>query len=520
MKRILFLLLAMGLFFALAGSASATTNQSAMLDDPNVKRANQQCLNCHAKENSGIVGHWEDSAHDDANVGCFSCHASDSSDPYSYNHEGATIRTVLSPKDCEFCHQQEVKEMDESHHATAGQIMASLDNVLAEVVGSTPERKSSAVNGCWQCHGSVVTLKKVDGESIFNENGAPVMDPMTWPNSGIGRINHDGTKGSCNGCHSRHDFSSSRARQPENCGKCHLGPDHPQKEVYEESKHGIAYFAAEKGEDGMNIHKKGNWILGKDYTDAPTCSTCHMGAYQKGNGSIVQGTHNVGDRISWTLRPPISVKLNRVKTESGIVQDVPGDIPPSVGDKVKVKVYEREGDQLVKKMTEGVVAEVMSWEDRRDNMKGVCNTCHSDHHVDNFYEQFDSLVLDYNEKFAEPGQSIVSAMKADGIWSNTDKLGYVWWELWHHEGRRARHGAAMQGPDYTWWHGMYEVSMHFYLKFIPYVLEKAEKHGLKDKYQKMLDEILSRPEHQWYNEGISEEAKKAIEAENKERYNQ
>ena len=31
------------------------------------------------------------------------------------------------------------------------------------------------------------------------------------------------------------------------------------------------------------------------------------------------------------------------------------------------------------------------------------------------------------------------------------------YELWHHEGRRARFGAAMMAPDYAWWHGFYEL---------------------------------------------------------------
>jgi len=31
------------------------------------------------------------------------------------------------------------------------------------------------------------------------------------------------------------------------------------------------------------------------------------------------------------------------------------------------------------------------------------------------------------------------------------------YELWHHEGRRARFGAAMMAPDYAWWHGFYEI---------------------------------------------------------------
>jgi hypothetical protein len=38
-----------------------------------------------------------------------------------------------------------------------------------------------------------------------------------------------------------------------------------------------------------------------------------------------------------------------------------------------------------------------------------------------------------------------------------EKLEYDMYELWHHEGRRARFGAAMMAPDYAWWHGFYEL---------------------------------------------------------------
>ena len=75
----------------------------------------------------------------------------------------------------------------------------------------------------------------------------------------------------CTACHQRHAFSAEQARRPENCGKCHLGPDHPQKEIYEESKHGIAFFA---NVDAMNLDSP-KWIVGEDYTAAPTCATCH-----------------------------------------------------------------------------------------------------------------------------------------------------------------------------------------------------------------------------------------------------
>ena len=35
------------------------------------------------------------------------------------------------------------------------------------------------------------------------------------------------------------------------------------------------------------------------------------------------------------------------------------------------------------------------------------------------------------------------------------------------EGRRARMGASMMAPDYTQWHGMFEVADRFYLELVP-----------------------------------------------------
>ena len=94
-------------------------------------------------------------------------------------------------------------------------ILASLDNFLGEVLGGPP----AVAVGCLQCHGS--TIKVLPGGKF---------DPATWPNTGIGRINPDGSWGSSNACHTRHNFSKAQAREPETCGKCHLGPDHPQIE--------------------------------------------------------------------------------------------------------------------------------------------------------------------------------------------------------------------------------------------------------------------------------------------------
>ena len=515
--------------FLCTGTAWALTDASFDVKNPKNQEMNKKCVTCHLKENRSLVLQWENSAHaaaKDGQVGCYTCHAANKGDEMGYMHEGAFIKAILSPNDCAKCHTDAAKEMAESHHATAGQILASLDNMLAEVVGGMPTNKANMASGCWQCHGSVVAPKRdKNGKTMRSKTDAPQMDYNTWPNSGIGRINPDGTKGVCNACHSRHDFSASRARQPENCGKCHLGPDHPQKEIYEESKHGIAYFGAEKGNvpNGMNIFKDGAWVLGDDYHTAPTCSTCHMGAFVKLNGSVAKSSHNVGDRISWNLRAPVSSKLNRVTFTDGSVTDITGEIPPRPGQKAKAKTYVREGDKLKKVVEEKTIAKVVSWKQRREAMQEMCKSCHGINHVRDFYKQLDDVVYLYNDKFAKPGVEIVKMLKADKIWKNTgfqNKLGFIWFEIWHHEGRRARMAAAMFAPDYTHWHGFYEIARHFYHKFLPEVQKMADKAGQGPKYKKHIAALLARPEHLWIRTGGSAETMKLIEEENKLRYNQ
>ena len=201
----------------------------------------RECVDCHKKETPALYQQWGSSKHYRGNVGCYECHTAEKGDKDAFMHYEMLISTIVSPKDCSRCHEKEVREFLGSHHSKAGRILGSLDNVLAEVVEGNRGLKTTgfeqgvsaaAVNGCWQCHGSEV---KVIGDGK--------LDPATWPNTGIGRLNPDGTEGSCAACHSRHSFSVEQARHPDTCGKCHMGPDHPQKEIYEESKHGIAFFA-------------------------------------------------------------------------------------------------------------------------------------------------------------------------------------------------------------------------------------------------------------------------------------
>ncbi|MBZ5670433.1 MAG: hypothetical protein LAO04_11965 [Acidobacteriia bacterium] len=405
---------------------------TAAQQSPQVSPAGQKCLDCHESITPAVVEQWRGSRHAAARVDCNSCHQANPGDPATFDHYGLKIAVIVTPNYCARCHAKQAKEFEGSHHADAAKFIGSLDNVLGEVVEGGP----AAINGCMQCHGSTVAYR---GEGKF--------DAANWPNSGIGRINPDGSKGSCAACHGRHAFSSAQARQPENCGKCHMGPDHPQIEIYSESKHGIQFRA---NLAKMNLDSK-NWIVGTDYYSAPTCATCHMSATS--NQPV---THDTGGRISWTLRPAVSVKLD-------------------------------------------------NWEKRRAAMKDVCSNCHATGWVENFYKQYDLTVDLYNEKFAKPAKALMEKLYAGGKLTRTpfdEQMEWTYYEIWHHEGRRARMGTAMMGPDYTQWHGFYEVSKHFYNDFLP------EAEQLEPGITKS---VLATDWHRWKAGMKPEELKQILE---------
>ena len=208
----------------------------------------------------------------------------------------------------------------------------------------------------------------------------------------------------------------------------------------------------------MNLNSP-SWVLGKDYSVAPTCDTCHMGAT-----SELASTHDVGARISWNLRPEIAIRQ----------QD---------------------------------------WEKKRDAMKSVCANCHAADWVGNFYMQFDSVVDLGNEKFFKPAKDIMGKLQEAGKISPTPfdaPIKWTYFELWHHQGRRARMGASMNGPDYVQWHGFYEVARIFYSDFLP----EAE-HLLPG----VTSAVKESSYHQWLK-GLSSEQRQNIREYYQKRYEQ
>jgi len=179
-------------------------------------------------------------------------------------------------------------------------------------------------------------------------------------------------------------------------------------------------------------------------------------------------THDVGARISWTLRPVISKKLD-------------------------------------------------NWESKRAAMKEVCGHCHGGAFVDSFYKTFDATVDLWNTKFAQPAQGIMNSLREAGKLTPTpfdEEIEWTFYRLWHHEGRRARMGASMQRPDFVQWHGFFEAAENFYTKFLPEAKEAA--HG-DPKVLAAIQTVEDDRLHAW-RKGLSPEERKKIDEFYKQRY--
>jgi hydroxylamine dehydrogenase len=377
------------------------------------------CIECHKQVSPGIFSDWANSRHASANITCLDCHQAESFDPdvsqahykqyersdlpYGTQDYKIPVAGVVTPKDCSRCHPDEAIQYSRSKHANTLEIVWKIDPWLNDGMNSAAERQS----GCFTCHGTVLKMK--DGK----------LDPATWPNVGVGRFNMDGSKGSCTSCHTRHRFSVMEARKPEACGQCHLGPDHPQIEIYMESKHGDIYTAY--GDQYNWNAAPGTWTPGVDYR-APTCAVCHI----SGSGTVLT-SHDVTERLSWELQAPLTVRPSDFKA-----------FPAAT-----------------------------NWKVERAKMEAVCEQCHSELWVKNHYTKLDMVVQQYDDVYFKPAKKMLDDLYAKGLLSKTryfdEELEVEFYELWHHEGRRARMGTAMMAPDYAWWHGFYECKKRYIL---------------------------------------------------------
>ena len=350
-------------------------------------RATGKCASCHREETGAVVEEYESSGHAAAGINCLECHGAQEGQE-SVEHRGFTIAAQVTARNCSGCHSDEYEQYLRSRHAAPA---------FAAVRGSAPFT-AEQIEHAERYHPGAVrrapnTLAVLEGEAAIAAGCETCHQ--------VGRPNPDGSIGACTACHARHRASIALARMPRTCGQCHMGPDHSQLEIYEESKHGILF---ESRRDRLNLDADPQALTVRDMP-VPTCATCHMSGLE---GSAM--THDVTERLSWFLFDPVSVR------RPGYLQG-------------------------------------------QDAMKALCSSCHAESHTERFYQQAEEVLAATNEK-VQSATGIVDALRVEGRLTPApfdEPIEFLYFDYWHYYGRTAKHGAFMGGADFVQWHGNYEL---------------------------------------------------------------
>lgn len=460
--------------------------------EPQISDETQQCLSCHSSLHPGIVASWEKSQHSKITpiqakeksklerkvsfenldsvlgnvvVGCYECHSLNTDKHQdAFEHNGFKINVIVTPNDCAKCHPVEAEQYSNNLMAFAHtnlidnpvyvQLMKAVNNPHKIeknklIIGES--NKLTEYESCLYCHGSKIEVKGFETrETDLGEMTFPILEG--WPNQGVGRINPDGSRGSCSACHTRHAFSIEVARKPYTCAECHKGPDVPAYKVYEVSKHGNIFSSEKHKYNFSNVP----WQIGKDF-EVPTCATCHISMVVNSEGEIIaERTHQMNDRLAWRVfgvpyaHPhPLNPDLSKVKNKQGLSL-----IVELTGEPVSEKVINKDEQQV-----------------RNSRMKKLCNQCHSTSWVDNHFVILENTIKETNNTTKEATKILSEFWQkgnAKGLPQNEnifdEEIERMWTSVWLYYANSTRFASAMSGGgDYgVFADGRYQMTEQLY----------------------------------------------------------
>jgi hydroxylamine dehydrogenase len=447
---------------------------------PPISKQSQACIECHEQATPGIVADWRASRHarttvEDAlkkpvlerrvsstdipeplrgvAVGCFECHGlNPAAHKDSFKHESYSISVVISPADCKTCHAVEVDEYSKSKKAHArGNLEGNpVFHGLAESVNGVQELRDGKLvalpasemtrsESCLGCHGSEIVVRGT--KTVKSDYGDYVVpDLANWPNHGVGRVNPDGSLGACTSCHPRHGFSIAVARQAFTCGQCHLSPDVPAFEVWQESKHGNIVESVGREYDWEAVP----WTVGRDFR-APTCAVCHNALLASPTGDvIVQRSHDFGARL-WVRLFGLPYAHPQPKSgDTTIIRNADGQPFPTTLDGAPAAEF------LLGEKEQAA---------RQAEMRKVCRSCHSTSFADAHFARLANTVSETNAMTLAATRLLKQAWDAklaDPSNLFDEPLEKKWVRQWLFYANSVRYASAMSGPDYVafkngWW---------------------------------------------------------------------
>jgi hypothetical protein len=290
-------------------------------------------------------------------------------------------------------------------------------------------------DSCLFCHGTEVKVEgTVTVEHDMGDMEVPVLSG--WPNQGVGRLNPDGSNGSCAACHTRHQFSIEMARKPHTCSECHKGPDVPAYAVYKVSKHGNIYSSKKRDWDFNKVP----WTVGENFR-SPTCATCHISLLVDGDENVIsQRTHQMNDRLPWRLFGIPYAHAHPKSPDTSIIRN-------------------KAGLPLASELTGEPVSEFLIDAEeqgkRRGTMKNICLSCHGYVWVKGHFDRLENTIKTSNRMTLTATKIMMTAWeknvargldKGDSIFN--EGIEKKWVETWLFYANSIRLASAMAGADY------------------------------------------------------------------------
>ncbi len=340
------------------------------------------------------------------------------------------------------------------------------------------------IRGCLACHGVRMDVKSAYAYPSLSQlmadmkaGTAPdkvVFDPAFITNHGIGRVNPDGSLGSCEACHPYHSFSVKIARKGayQACGRCHTGPDHPNDLQWLKSVHG-AIFLGEASDWNWDAPVN-NWKPGRDFR-APTCVTCHMAAVYDQRGNVeYASSHDVAIICKWKLGKwvytlPRVAGLPDFAFPSATATHAPVFKSPTTGDTITL-VYPEPG-----------------WKERRERAIAMCSQCHTKEYAASWLKTSDWMIILADWMRDAYVLKIANMLKEKGLFTPMDE--WMVRNLGAMANRPTKMAAFHFAPDYTWWDGI----MEFTEKIEEWLLDVYDRPAVIKKapeIRKAIEEIL------------------------------
>jgi hypothetical protein len=445
----------------------------AQTAEPPLSEATQECLECHASFHPGIVEDWAASRHRavspaaamavegtarkvsaesvpgeyrDVAVGCAECHLlRPEAHADTFEHNGYDVHVVVSPEDCRTCHPVEADQYSRNimSHARKNLVDNAVYNQLERAILGTPvvsggavtleaENADTRAEACYYCHG---TELEVTGTEVRDTDAGELEFPVIdgWPNQGVGRVNLDGSLGSCAACHTRHGFSIEMARKPHTCRECHVGPDVPAYKVYAASKHGNLYAAHNRKWDFAPVP----WMIGRDF-EAPTCAACHVSLLVDTDETVVaERTHEMKNRLSWRIFGLIYAHPQPVSPDTTVIRNKDGLPLPT----------DLEGG-----FAEGFLISPETQAERNEAMQAVCLKCHDTSWVKGHFRRYRNTIEETNRSVRAATALMQEAWRkglaqglAQGKNPFDESIERVWSDAWLFYGNTIRFASAMGG---------------------------------------------------------------------------